>query len=232
MHIIHWVGGLILLGVISSAALARDYVIMKNGDRITGEVEKIWNEEVFIEPKYGDTYAIELEYVAYIHTEEEFEVEIRPRPAHGNGIGPSWPRCGRQTCGHRRWRCPDLPARRGGQHAGDRGFLRLGSAQRHQRQRGERQHGHDQRPFLRDGGTEARRASAQTGVHPGRRQCRRATSPRIRPTFTTRTSGRLATTGSCVAPSPGPETRSGICRAGVSSTSVLAGTSGTIPSER
>ena len=55
---------------------AKDYVIMKNGDRITGEVEKIWNEEVFIEPEYGDTYAIELEYVAYIHTEEEFEVEF------------------------------------------------------------------------------------------------------------------------------------------------------------
>ena len=55
---------------------AKDYVIMKNGDRITGEVEKIWNEEVFIEPKYGDTYAIEIEHVAYIHTEEEFEVEF------------------------------------------------------------------------------------------------------------------------------------------------------------
>ena len=55
---------------------ARDYVLMKNGDRITGEVEKIWNEEVFIEPEYGDTYAIELEYVAHIHTEEEYEVEF------------------------------------------------------------------------------------------------------------------------------------------------------------
>jgi len=55
---------------------ANDYVIMKNGDRITGEVEKIWNEEVFIEPEYGDTFAIELEYVAYVHTEEEFEVEF------------------------------------------------------------------------------------------------------------------------------------------------------------
>ncbi len=59
-----------------AALAATDFVIMKNGDRITGEVEKIWNEEVFIEPEYGDTYAIELEYVAYIHTDEEFEVEF------------------------------------------------------------------------------------------------------------------------------------------------------------
>ncbi len=57
--------------------LGDDYVIMKNGDRITGEVEKIWNGEVFIEPEYGDTYAIELDYVAYIHTENPYEVEFR-----------------------------------------------------------------------------------------------------------------------------------------------------------
>jgi putative salt-induced outer membrane protein YdiY len=50
---------------------------MKNGDRITGEIEKIWNGEVFIEPEYGDTYAIEMEYVAYVHTDEDFEVEFR-----------------------------------------------------------------------------------------------------------------------------------------------------------
>ena len=67
---------LALLLFSTDSLAANDYVIMKNGDRITGEVEKIWNEEVFIEPSYGDTYAIELEYVAYIHTEEEFEVEF------------------------------------------------------------------------------------------------------------------------------------------------------------
>jgi hypothetical protein len=67
-------GALLLTSV---QALAADFVLMKNGDRITGEVEKIWNGEVFIEPEYGDTYAIELEYVSHIHTEEEFEVEFR-----------------------------------------------------------------------------------------------------------------------------------------------------------
>jgi putative salt-induced outer membrane protein YdiY len=58
-------------------ALAEDFVLMKNGDRITGSVKKIWDEEVFIEPKYGDEYAIKIEYVAYVHTEESFEVVMR-----------------------------------------------------------------------------------------------------------------------------------------------------------
>lgn len=58
-------------------AQAADYVMMKNGDRITGEVKQIWDGEVFIEPEYGDEYAVEMEYVAYVHTDEVFEVEFR-----------------------------------------------------------------------------------------------------------------------------------------------------------
>jgi putative salt-induced outer membrane protein YdiY len=66
---------LCLLG--SAAAYAEDFVLMKNGDRLTGEIKKIWNGEVFIDPAYGDEYAIELEYVAYVHTDEDFEVTVR-----------------------------------------------------------------------------------------------------------------------------------------------------------
>ncbi len=61
----------------ASSALAEDFVLMKNGDRITGEVKKIWDEEVYINPPYGDEYAIELEYVAHVHTDEKFEVSMR-----------------------------------------------------------------------------------------------------------------------------------------------------------
>jgi putative salt-induced outer membrane protein YdiY len=56
---------------------ADDMVVMKNGDRITGDVKQVWNGEVFIEPEYGDEYAIDLDYVAYVQTEEPFEVEVR-----------------------------------------------------------------------------------------------------------------------------------------------------------
>ena len=72
------VRGIFAAWLLACAGVAQaDFVVMKNGDRLTGEIEKIWNGEVFIEPEYGDTYAIEMEYVAYIHTDEPFEVEFR-----------------------------------------------------------------------------------------------------------------------------------------------------------
>jgi len=58
-------------------AFAQDFVLMKNGDRITGDVKQIWNGEVFIEPEYGDPYAIDIDYVSYIQTAEPFEVDVR-----------------------------------------------------------------------------------------------------------------------------------------------------------
>lgn len=70
----NWIG---LIALVASAAQAADVVVMKNGDRISGEVKKLWNGEVFIEPEYGDTYAIEIEYVAHVITEEDFEIEFR-----------------------------------------------------------------------------------------------------------------------------------------------------------
>lgn len=77
MHLSRYVPAVALVTSFASSAHAQDFVVMKNGDRISGQVEKIWNGEVFIEPEYGDTYAIEMEYVAYVHTDEEFEVDIR-----------------------------------------------------------------------------------------------------------------------------------------------------------
>lgn len=62
--------------IVCSHAHATDFVMMKNGDRITGEIKQIWNGEVFIEPEYGDTYPIDIDYVAYVHTDEDFEVEF------------------------------------------------------------------------------------------------------------------------------------------------------------
>lgn len=73
---------LMLLGVclLGTPALAQDFVLMKNGDRITGKMKQIWNGEVFIEPEYGDPYGIDLDYVSYIQTTEPFEVDVRIGP--------------------------------------------------------------------------------------------------------------------------------------------------------
>ena len=51
---------------------------MKNGDRITGEIQRIWDKEVIIEPEYDDdvNVTIDLENVDHIQSEREFEVEL------------------------------------------------------------------------------------------------------------------------------------------------------------
>jgi hypothetical protein len=69
------VGLVALAGMIIASAHA-DQLVLKNGDRITGEVKRIWDEEIFIEPDYADEFAVEVDAVAYIDAEREFEIEL------------------------------------------------------------------------------------------------------------------------------------------------------------
>jgi len=58
-------------------ALAQnEYVIMVNGDRISGEIKQIWDEELIIEPAYADEFSVDMEDVAEIVSEREFELEF------------------------------------------------------------------------------------------------------------------------------------------------------------
>jgi len=53
-------------------------VVMKNGDRITGEIQQIWDKEVIIEPEYDDDVKvnIKLDLVEFIQSEQEFEITL------------------------------------------------------------------------------------------------------------------------------------------------------------
>jgi putative salt-induced outer membrane protein YdiY len=55
-----------------------DLVVMKNGDRITGDVLEIWDNDVIIEPEYDDDtkISISLDNVDYIESEREFEITM------------------------------------------------------------------------------------------------------------------------------------------------------------
>ena len=55
-----------------------DQVTLKNGDRITGEIQQIWDKDVIIEPEYDDDVkvSINLDNVAYIESDREFEIEL------------------------------------------------------------------------------------------------------------------------------------------------------------
>ena len=56
--------------------LHADVLVLKNGDRITGEITRIWDEEVTIEPEYTDEFEVDLSAVAHIESERNFEIEL------------------------------------------------------------------------------------------------------------------------------------------------------------
>lgn len=53
-----------------------DVLVLKNGDRITGTIKQIWDDEVAIEPEYSDEFNVDLEVVDYIESERDFELEF------------------------------------------------------------------------------------------------------------------------------------------------------------
>lgn len=66
-----------LLALIAmTASAATDVIHLKNGDRITGEIDKIWDAEIYIEPDYADEFTVDVDAVAYIDSERDFELEV------------------------------------------------------------------------------------------------------------------------------------------------------------
>ena len=55
---------------------AADVLYLKNGDRITGTIKSIWDNEVTIEPEYSDEFQVDLPLVARIESDREFEIEM------------------------------------------------------------------------------------------------------------------------------------------------------------
>ncbi len=60
----------------ASARVAADVVVMQNGDRITGEVNRIWGNDLSIEPEYSDEFTVDLDKVAYVESEREFDLTL------------------------------------------------------------------------------------------------------------------------------------------------------------
>ena len=56
--------------------LHADVLVLKNGDRITGDISRIWDDEVLIEPEYTDEFDVDLSAVAHIESDRNFEIEL------------------------------------------------------------------------------------------------------------------------------------------------------------
>jgi len=66
---------LVIASLAPSFATA-DVLYLKNGDRITGAIKRIWDGEVIIEPEYSDEFQVDLPLVARIESDRDFEIEM------------------------------------------------------------------------------------------------------------------------------------------------------------
>ncbi len=51
-------------------------LVLKNGDRITGDIKRIWDSEISIEPEYSDEFDVEISVVEYIESDRVFEIDL------------------------------------------------------------------------------------------------------------------------------------------------------------
>jgi hypothetical protein len=51
-------------------------IVLKNGDRITGDISAIWDGEVVIEPDYADEFTVDQDEIAYIESDKVFDFEF------------------------------------------------------------------------------------------------------------------------------------------------------------
>lgn len=66
---------LVLFVLLSQSSMA-DVLVLKNGDRITGEISRVWDNEITIEPEYSDEFAVDVPAVDHIESDRDFELEL------------------------------------------------------------------------------------------------------------------------------------------------------------
>ncbi len=70
-----WPFAATLIAVVS-APVSADVVVMQNGDRFTGEVNRIWGNDLSIEPEYADEFVVDLDKVAYVESDRDFDLTL------------------------------------------------------------------------------------------------------------------------------------------------------------
>jgi putative salt-induced outer membrane protein YdiY len=61
---------------LAPACANADVLYLKNGDRISGTIKRIWDNEVTIEPDYADEFQVDLPVVERIESDRDFEIEM------------------------------------------------------------------------------------------------------------------------------------------------------------
>jgi putative salt-induced outer membrane protein YdiY len=64
-------------------------IVLKNGDRITGSIKKVWDQKVFIEPAYSDEFSVDMDQIESIESDKVFEFNRVGKPTRmAKFIGP------------------------------------------------------------------------------------------------------------------------------------------------
>jgi len=71
-----FVKAVLVLSLCAPVAVLADVIHLKNGDRITGEIKEIWDDNVSIEPDYSDEFDVEFEHIAHVESDKAMEVEL------------------------------------------------------------------------------------------------------------------------------------------------------------
>ena len=66
--------GVLFLSIVQASEAG--VLVLKNGDRITGEIKAIWDHEITIEPSYSDEFKVDSDVIAYIESETKFDIEL------------------------------------------------------------------------------------------------------------------------------------------------------------
>lgn len=64
------------IALLQGQAAYADVLILKNGDRITGDIKRIWDSQITIEPGYSDEFKVDVSAVDHIESDREFEIEL------------------------------------------------------------------------------------------------------------------------------------------------------------
>jgi putative salt-induced outer membrane protein YdiY len=67
---------IIAIAIIFSPISNADVLVLNNGDRISGEIKNVWDAEISIEPTYADEFNVDIDVIAFIESDHEFEIEL------------------------------------------------------------------------------------------------------------------------------------------------------------
>jgi len=70
--------GLLIAAMLLVSQVANaDVLTLTNGDRITGDIKRIWDAEVTIEPEYSDEFAVDVSAIGHIESERNLDIELK-----------------------------------------------------------------------------------------------------------------------------------------------------------